>query len=145
MSIQQKKELSYYSLRLREHLNASFPEFSADRLFIDNRANLASVAYEDAFRAGNPKERCNEIADYILFEGLHFSRFDMVFHVVCNEFKTLMADEELRPFALKMMEVCKAVFFEYNITDDFGDTPAYEVLYTELTGTVQLWIEENGL
>ena len=31
------------------------------------------------------------------------------------------------------------------MTDDFGATPDYEKLYTELTGTIVLLIEVNGL
>jgi hypothetical protein len=54
-------------------------------------------------------------------------------------------DEELRPFALKMMAVCKPVFEQYVLTDDFEDSPEYDLLYTELTGTIAIWIEENGL
>ena len=52
------------------------------------------------------------------FEGLHFSKFDTVFQVVCNEFDTIMADEELRPFSLKMFPVYEPVFSSYGLTDD---------------------------
>jgi hypothetical protein len=76
---------------------------------------------------------------------LHFSRFDAVFKVVCNEFDTIMADEELRPFSLKMLWVCAPVFEQYLLTEDFADSPEFELLYTELTGAIQIWIEENGL
>jgi hypothetical protein len=88
---------------------------------------------------------CHEIADFILFEGFHFSRFDTVFQVVCREFDTLMADEELRPFAMKMLAVCEPVFMNYALTDDFAYTTDFDLLYTELTGTIQIWIEDHGL
>ena len=80
----QQKDLSYFRLRLQELLNSSFPEKAHDQKFIDQRSSWASNAYEGAFRAGNPIEQCNEIANYILFEGLHFSKFDTVFQVVCT-------------------------------------------------------------
>ena len=102
-------------------------------------------SHEGAFSSGNSIEKCNEIANYILFEHLHFSKFDTVFQVVCNEFDTIMADEELRPFALKMFLVCEPVFAEYKLTDDFAYTYEYDLLYTEVTGTIAIWIEENGL
>jgi hypothetical protein len=140
-----KKDLSYFTLRLQELLNTSFPELSSDRAFITYRSRLASNAYEGAFLAGNRIELCNEIAEYILFEGLHFSQFDMVFQVVCSEFDTLMADEELRPFAIKMLPVCKKVFEQYPLNDDFADSPECDLLYTEVTGSIQIWIEEYGL
>lgn len=105
----------------------------------------ATNAYEQAFRSGNRLEQCSEIALYILFQGLHFSRFDTIFQVVCNEFDTLMADEELRPFALKMFPVCEPVFSRYTLSDDFAYGSEIDHLYTELTGTIAIWIEENGL
>ena len=141
----QRKDLSYFRLRLQELLNTSFPEKAFNTKFIDQRSSWAANAYEGAFMAGNPIEQCNEIANYILFEGLHFSRFDTVFQVVCNEFDTNMADEELRPFALKMLTVCEPVFARYELTDDFAYGHEFDLLYTELTGTIAIWIEENGL
>lgn len=141
----QQKDLSYFRLRLQELLNTSFPEKAHDEKFINQRSSWATNAYEGAFRSGNPVEQCNEIADYILFGELHFSKFDTVFQIVCNEFDTRMADEELRPFALKMLRVCEPVFVNYELTDDFAYDYEFDVLYTELTGTIAIWIEENGL
>lgn len=141
----QQKDLSYFRLRLQELLNTSFPEKAHDENFINQRSSWATNAYEGAFRSGNPVEQCNEIADYILFGGLHFSKFDTIFQVVCNEFDTRMADEELRPFALKMLRVCEPVFANYELTDDFAYDYEFDVLYTVLTGIIAIWIEENGL
>ncbi|MDQ6472739.1 DUF1896 domain-containing protein [Flavobacterium sp. LHD-80] len=141
----QNKELSYYRLRLQELLNTSFPEKAHDVQFIDQRSSWAANAYEGAFIAGNPAVQCDDIALHILFEGLYFSRFDTIFQVVCNEFDRRMADEELRPFSLKMLIVCSAVFSNYKLTDDFAYSADFDQLYTELTGTIAIWIEENGL
>ncbi|PTD13661.1 DUF1896 domain-containing protein [Flavobacterium columnare] len=141
----QQKDLSYFRLRLQELLNTSFPEKANDQKFIEQRSSWTSNAYESAFHAGNTLEQCNEIANYILFEKLHFSKFDTVFQVVSNEFDTLMADEELRPFALKMFPVCESVFSNYELTDDFAYGYEFGLLYTEITGTITIWIAENGL
>jgi hypothetical protein len=141
----EKRDLDYFRLRLQELLNTSFPELAGDTELVVERAKEAAFAYEEAFRSGNTAEMCNEIADFILFEGFHFSRFDTVFQVVCHEFDTLMADEELRPFALKMLAVCEPVFMNYALSDDFAYLTDYDLLYTELTGTIQIWIEEHGL
>lgn len=141
----QQKDLSYFKLRLQELLNTSFPEKAFDTKFIDQRSSWAANAYEGTFQSGNSIEQCNEIASYILFEGLHFSKFDTVFQVVCNEFDTIMVDEELRPFALKMFPVCEPVFTKYQLTDDFAYGYEFDLLYTEITGTIAIWIEENGL
>lgn len=37
------------------------------------------------------------------------------------------------------------VLQKYNLNDEFDGTPAYELLYTELTDTIALLIEENKL
>ena len=140
-----QKDLSYFKLRLQELLNSSFPEKANDQKFIHQRSSYATNAYEGAFLTGHTVEQCNEIANYILFEGLHFSKFDTVFQVVCNEFDTLMADEELRPFALKMLTVCEPVFGRYELTDDFAYSYEFDLLYTEITGIIAIWVEENGL
>jgi hypothetical protein len=140
-----EKDLSYFTLRLQELLNTSFPELSGDKKFIAYRSQLAAQTYESAYKAGNRIEQCDEIADLILFENLHFSKFDTVFKIVCNEFDTIMADEELRPFAVRMLPVCELVFEQYPLTQEFADSHEYELLYTELTGTIQIWIEDNGL
>lgn len=141
----QQKDLSYFRLRLQEHLNTSFPEKAHDQKFIEQRSSWAANAYEGAFQAGNSVEQCEHYANYILFENLHFSKFDTVFQVVCNEFDTIMADEELRPFALKIFPVCEPVFANYELTDDFAYGYEFDLLYTEITGTIAIWIEENGL
>lgn len=140
-----QKDLSYFRLRLQELLNTSFPEKAHDEKFINQRSIWAVNAYEGAFRSGNALEQCDYIVDYILFAGLHFSKFDTIFQVVSNEFDTIMADEELRPFALKMFPVCEPVFSGYVLTDDFAYGYDFDLLYTELTGTIAIWIEENGL
>ncbi len=140
-----EKDLSYFRLRLKELLNTSFPEKAYDQKFIEQRSSWASNAYEGSFQSGNSAEQCKEIANYILFEGLHFSKFDTIFQVVCNEFDTIMADEELRVFALKMLPVCEPVFVSYQLTDDFAYTTDFDLLYTELAGSIAIWIEENGL
>lgn len=141
----QQKDLSYFKLRLQELLNNSFPEKAHDQKFIHQRSSYATNAYEGAFLSGHSVEQCNEIANYILFEGLHFSKFDTVFQAVCNEFDTLMPDEELRTFALKMLTVCEPVFTRYELTDDFAYSYEFDLLYTEITGIIAIWVEENGL
>ncbi|WP_316795469.1 DUF1896 family protein [Pedobacter agri] len=140
-----RKDLSCFTVRLVELLHASFPELSDDFKFISDRSMLAAEVYQEAFRAGNPIAICNLAADDILFHNLRFSRFDMIFKVVCNEFYLLMPDEALQLFAIKMFSVCESVFKLYILTEDFADSPEFDQLYSELTGTIQIWIEGNGI
>ena len=37
------------------------------------------------------------------------------------------------------------MFAKYDLTDGFGASPEYKRLYTELTGTIVLLIEDNHL
>lgn len=141
----QQKDFSYYQLKLKEHIEASFPEKSADSKLIDQRAKWAANAYESAFRSGNAIYKCDEIADYILYEGLHFSKFTTLFEVLTYEFTDLLFDFEFRDFAIKILPHCSEVFDKYELTDDFAYTNDYDLLYTELTGFIGIWIEENGI
>ena len=75
----QQKDLSYFRLRLQELLNTSFPEKANDEKFIQQRSSWAANAYDGAFRSGNAIEQCDEIANYILFEGLYFSNSILFF------------------------------------------------------------------
>ena len=52
--------------------------------------------------------------------------------------------ERLAPLLLKNKAV-QGVFAKYDLTDDFGASPEYEKLYTELTGIIVLLIEDNHL
>ncbi|MBC8988269.1 DUF1896 family protein [Pedobacter sp. N36a] len=88
----QQKVLLYFRLRLQELLNTSFPEKANDQKFIEQRSSWAHNADEGTFQAGNTIEQCEQYANYILFENLHFSKFDTIFQVIYNEFDTIMAD-----------------------------------------------------
>lgn len=142
----ERGDLSYSTLTLQSFLNESFPELANDKAFIEERSELAAQTYADALLAGHTHPEASELANEALYEGLHFSKFDMLFKVICNEFDSQMADDELRPFALKMYPLCTDVFGKYSTDEpEFADSADYELLYTELTGTVAIHIEENGL
>lgn len=141
-----REELSYFTLSLQSFLNESFPELADDNTFIRERSELAAQTYADALSAGHTHAEAAELSNHVMYEGLGFSKFDTLFLVVCNEFDSYMADEELRPFALKVYPRCAEVFGHYPTgSPDFIGSPEYDLLYTELTGTVALYIEENGV
>lgn len=139
------QDFSYYQLKLQDHIDSSFPERSGDNKFISRRARWAANAYEGAFRSGNHVNKCNEIANYILYEGLHFSRFDTLFEVLTYEFSDVFDELDYRDFALKILPQCEEIFGHYELTDDFAYTTDYDLLYTELTGFIAIWIEGNGI
>lgn len=138
------KDLSYFTLRLQELLNQSYPELANDNDFITSRSDMASQTYSDTIRNGNNHLEASHLANEVLFANLPFSKMDMLFEVVSEEFNRDMPDNKLRSFAEKMYPICLPVFEKYDIEkQEFKNTNDYMVLYTELTGTIQIWLEEN--
>ena len=142
-----KKELSYFRLKLEAYLGEHFPERVNENTFITNRADEALTAYCDAVAQGFSYPEAETMASEVLYQGLHFSKYDTLVSVLENEFEKELPSplpERLTPMLLKNKAV-QSVFDKYELTDDFGATPEYEKLYTELTGTIVLLIEVNGL
>ena len=141
------KELSYFRLKLRSFMREHHPERLKDTEFITARADMALAAYCDAVVQGFSHLEAESMASEVLYQGLHFSKYDTLVSVLENEFEKELPSplpERLTPMLLKNKAV-QSVFDKYELTDDFGASPEYEKLYTELTGTIVLLIEVNGL
>ena len=142
-----KKELSYFRLKLEAYLGEHFPERVNENTFVTARADEALAAYCDAIVQGFSYPEAEVMASEVLYQGLHFSKYDTLVSVLKNEFEKELPSplpERLTPMLLKNKAV-QSVFDKYELTDDFGSIPEYEKLYTELTGTIVLIIEVNGL
>ena len=142
-----KKELSYFRLKLENYLSEHFPELLGDKPFITARADEALSTYCDAVAQGFSHPEAESMANEVLHRGLHFSKYDTLVSVLENEFEKELPSplpERLSPILLKNKAV-QSVFDKYEPSDDFGASPEYEKLYTELTGTIVLLIEVNGL
>ena len=142
-----KKELSYFRLKLEAYLEEHFPEIVNENTFITARADEALTTYYDAIAQGFSHPEAEVMASEVLYQGLHFSKYDTLVSVLENEFEKELPSalpERLTPILLKNKAV-QSVFDKYELTDDFGASPEYEKLYTELTGTIVLIIEVNGL
>ena len=142
-----KKELSYFRLKLEAYLGEHFPERVNENTFVTARADEALAAYCDAIAQGFSYPEAEVMASEVLYQGLHFSKYDTLVSILENEFEKELPSplpERLTPILLKNKAV-QSVFDKYELTDDFGATPDYEKLYTELTGTIVLLIEVNGL
>ena len=142
-----KKELSYFRLKLEAYLGEHFPERVNENTFITASADEALTTYCDAIAQGFSYPGAETIASEILYQGLHFSKYDTLVSVLENEFEKELPSplpERLTPILLKNKAV-QSVFNKYELTDAFGASPEYEKLYTELTGTIVLLIEVNGL
>lgn len=139
----ESRELSYYRLTLFAFLKESHPEKINDKTFISVRAEIASQAYSDAIDNGFAIPLAIEMANEALFEGLHFSKHDTLINIIWNEFSDDVPQGDAKAFAEKILPICEKVFEKYPLSDDFSYSPEYERLYTELTGTVQIYIEEH--
>ena len=145
--MENKKELSYFRLKLENYLSEHFPELLGDKPFITARADEALTTYCDAIAQGFTYLEAESMASEVLYQGLHFSKYDILVSVLENEFEKELPSplpERLSPILLKNKAV-QSVFDKYELSDDFGASPEYEKLYTELTGTIVLLIEVNCL
>ena len=142
-----KKELSYFRLTLEAYLGEHYPDRVNENTFVPARADEALTAYCDAVAQGFSHLEAEVMASDVLYQGLHFSKYDTLVSILENEFEKELPSplpERLTPILLKNKAV-QSVFNKYELTDDFGASPEYEKLYTELTGTIVLIIAVNGL
>ncbi|BDW78709.1 hypothetical protein BFINE_45040 [Bacteroides finegoldii DSM 17565] len=78
--------------------------------------------------------------------GLRYSRHAILREVVENEFAGEVPGEKCEAFTQKLLPLVGNVFSIYDLSDDnFALSPEYDLLYTELTGAVILYIEEYGV
>ena len=140
-----KKDLNYFELSLQEMLRSSHPHLLDDKEFINTRTDLAAEAYEQAVVNGSNTIEATELANEVLFAGLHFSKFDTLVNILWNEFANEVSEDDAKALAVKLLPECEAVFAQYPLSDDFAHAPEYNLLYTELTGIIALYIENHGI
>ena len=127
----QSTEFSYYGLYLLQYLKENHPDKATDTDFIAGRSDHAAGVYEQSRLSGATPEGAQELAMAALMEGLHFSKYNTII--------------EAAKFALKLQPELEEVFSRYPLADGFAYTPAYEHLYTELTGAVVTYLEAHGV
>lgn len=71
------------------------------------------------------------------------SNSKLLFVILWREFEAEIPEDTARQAALRLLPLCRGVLEKYDLTDDFADTPDYELFYTELTGTVQILLEDG--
>lgn len=138
-------DISYFRLSLMDFLRESHPERLKDNRFIISCADAATEAYEQAILSGDTPEDAIEQANAVLFEGLHFSKHDTLKNILWNEFAEEVPEDEAKPLAIELLTDCEPVFAKYPLSDGFAYEPEYELLYTELTGTIALYLESHEL
>ena len=138
-------ELSYYRLTLLSFLRESHPDLADDESFVATRSEQAAEAFSAAVRSGLTYDDAAQQANDLLFQGLHFSPLDTLITVLWNEFAAEIPEGNARNVALQLLPECRKVFSGYTLSDDFMFSPEFDRLYDELTDTVAIWLEENGL
>ena len=138
-------ELSYYGLSLLSYLRDAHPDKAADTAFIAARADRAREVYSEAIRSGLTPIEAEERASAELYRGLHFSAYNTLVNILWDEFSVEIPEDDARKVALQVLPLCGNVLAKYTLTDDFADTPAYDLLYTELTGTIQILLEDGAV
>jgi hypothetical protein len=138
-------DISYFRLSLVDFLRESHPHLVNDRKFITARTEAALDAYEKAVLSGvNPPDAAEQ-ANNVLFDGLHFSKYDTVKIIFWNEFSREIPEDEADTWAMLLLPECESVFTKYPLSDSFAYEPEYDLLYTELTGTIALYLESHGI
>ena len=110
-----KKELSYFRLKLETYLGEHFPERVNENTFIKARTDEALTAYCDAIARGFSHPEAETMASEVLYQGLHFSKYDTLVSVLENEFEKELPSplpERLAPMLLKNKAV-QSVFDKF--------------------------------
>ena len=139
-------DFSYYGLYLLDYLRNNRFEQATDTAFIRERADRAAETYERARLDGYPAEGAQELAMNVLLRGLHYSKYAILREVVESEFADDVPEDKQEGFIAGLLPLVDAVFSIYDLSDDnFALSPDYDLLRTELTGAVVLYIEEYGV
>ena len=139
-------DFSYYGLYLLDYLRTNRFEQASDDVFIRERADRAAETYERARLEGYPPEGAQELAMDTLLRGLRYSKYAILREVVENEFANEVPEKKRDAFIRKLLPPIGNVFSAYDLSDDnFALSPEYDLLYTELTGAVVLYIDEYGV
>lgn len=136
-------EMSYFRLNLLSYLRDSHPDKANELSFIAGRGDMAAEAYSDAVKSGSDHIQAAEIANEVLFKGLHFSPLNTIVEILWNEFTDEVSPDMAQQKALELMPECNAVFSKYSMDDDFAGTTEYQSLYTELVSTVLIMLENE--
>jgi len=138
-------DLSYFRLSLMDFLKESHPERLQERRFILSCADAATEAYRQTILSGHTTVEAAEQANTVLFKDLLFSRYDTLVNILWNEFPDEVPEDQARSLAMQLMPECEPLFAQYPLSDDFAYDPQYELLYTELTGAIAIYLEGRGI
>jgi hypothetical protein len=136
-------EMSYFRLSLLSCLRDSHPGKAADRQFIISRGDATAEAYSAAIKSGHTHDEADEIASQTLYAGLHFSPYRTIVNILWDEFTGDIDPALAEGLAMELLPRLSSVIEKYTLSDDFADSQEYRLLYTELTGAIQTFLEDG--
>lgn len=80
MKTNEKRELSYFQSLLGKYISEHHPELSNDKAFLSSRADEALNVYANAITIGLSDLEAEEAANEVLYNGLHFSKYDKKYY-----------------------------------------------------------------
>ena len=137
------QELSYFRLSLLSYLRDSHPYLANDAAFIAARSDAAAEAYSTAIKDGKSHDQAGEIANEALYAGMLFSPYRTIVRILWNEFAKEVTPMLAEGVAMELLPKLNEVFDKYKLSDGFDTTSEYDQLYTELTGTIQILLEDG--
>ncbi|MCL6103890.1 MAG: DUF1896 domain-containing protein [Bacteroidetes bacterium] len=136
-------ELSWFRLSLLSYLRESHPDKAADRQFIASRGDAAAQVYSDIIKLGGSHDEAEEVASQTLYAGLHFSPYRTIVNILWDEFADEIDPALAEGVAMELQPHLTGVFEKYTLSDDFADSQEYRLLYMELTGAIQTFLEDG--
>ena len=137
------QELSYFRLSLLSYLRDSHPHLANDNAFITARGDAAAEAYSVAVKNGQTHDQAGEIANEVLYTGLLFSPYRTIVRILWNEFEKEVTPVLAESVAMEMLPKLNEVLSKYELSDSFETIAQYDQLYTELTGAIQILLEDG--
>ena len=113
--------------------------------FLNARGDNAAETYSQAIKNGHSHQEAEELTNEVLYDGLHFSKHDTLVTILWNEFSAKIPMGEAKELAIKLLPKCDALFDNYPLSDEFAFSDMFDGLYSELTGFLSIYIEENEL
>lgn len=137
------QELSYFRLSFLSFLRDSHPNLASDTNLIAARGDAAAEAYSSAIKNGQSHDQADEFASEVLYRGLLFSPYRTIVRILWDEFEKEVTPVLAEGAAVGLLPKLKDVFSKYDLSDNFEATEEYNQLYTELTGVIQILLEDG--
>ena len=137
------QELSYFRLSFLSFLRDSHPNLATDTNLIASRGDAAAEAYSSAIKNGQSHDQADELASEVLYRGMLFSPYRTIVRILWDEFEKEVTPVLAEGAAVGLLPKLTDVLSHYDLSDNFEATEEYNQLYTELTGAIQILLEDG--